>query len=187
MEPLSTAIKFRDGMTLVVVWELHKGFWEILSIVRLRAAITLIQESPTTRLVFPTGVFPNGVWDGVYKNRTTPNNHQKADSSLQKRQRLVLELLKVNPGQTKEAIASCLNVSVATARQLLRSLEDLGDIHSRPHPMKNRTKLYYTGAAPTNPGRGATSNQSLSVRSSRSAPLLKIYFVDPRTLQPLNR
>lgn len=186
MKLLSTVINQADGMTLVVVWELYDSYWEILSIVRLSRAITLVQESPTTRLVFPTGVFPNGVWGGIYKNRTTPNNHQKADSSLQKRQRLVLELLKVNPGQTKEAIASCLNISFATARQLLRSLEELGDIHSRPHPMKNRTKLYYTGAAPTNPD-SATSNSTKPARPTHSSPPLKVYFVDPRTLQSLNR
>lgn len=186
MKPLSTVINRADAMTLVVVWELREGYWEILSIVRLSSAIALVQESPTTRLVFPTGVFPKGVWGGIYEHRDSKTSSKKGDT-LQERRERVLQLLSKSPGQTRDAIAVFVDVSEATARQLLRSLEDLGDIHSRPHPMKNRTKLYYTGTAPTNTDRGATCDQSLSVRSNRSAPPLKVYFVDPRTLQTLNR
>ena len=82
MEPLSIAIEFRDGMTLVVVWELHDSYWEILSIVRINRAIALTRESPTTRLVFPTGVFPSGVWGGICKKHSARTNHLKADSLL---------------------------------------------------------------------------------------------------------
>lgn len=196
MELLSTAIKFRDFMTLVMVWELRHGYWEILSIVRLSRAIALARESPTTRLVFPTGVFPNGVWGGIYKHRATKINPNKVDT-LQERRERVLQLLSKSPGQTREAmvaertaagIAPQLGVSVATAGQLLRHLEKSGDIHHRAHPMQNKTKLYYAGTAPTNSNPGAASkNPSKSVRSTPTVPPLKVYFVDPRTLQQTNQ
>lgn len=171
------------------VWELIDGYWELLTIVRLRCAITLALQSPLTRLVFATIANPSGVWGGIYDdNRTTLKEERKAESLFQKRHRLVLELLKASPGQTKEAIAVFLDISVATARQLLRSLEDLGNIHSRPHPSQNRTKLYYMGTAPVDTNRGAAaSNSNRSARSTPSSPPLKVYFVDPRTLQSLNR
>ncbi len=173
-------------MTLVVVWELHERFWEIFSIVRLNRAITLAKESPTTRLVFPTGVLPNGVWGGVCKKQTARANYKKADSLLL-RQELLLTLLMNSPGQRKEALAQQLGVSVATVGQLLRKLEKQGKIYYRPQPKRNRTRLYYAASsAPTNTQRG-TANQSLSVRSTRLVPPLKVYFVDPRTLQTLNR
>lgn len=184
MKPLFTAIEFRDGMTLVVVWELHEGYWEILSIVRMNRAIALARESLLTRLVFPTGVFPNKVWGGIYKHRATKTSSKKVDT-LQERRERVLQLLSKSPGQTRDALAPQLGVSFATTRQLLRSLEENGDIHSRPHPMRNKTKLYYTASsAPINTDK--TDNQSSSVRSARSAPPLKVYFVDPRTLQQVN-
>ena len=186
MKPLSTVINRADGMTLVVVWELYNGCWEILSIVRLRCAIALVQESPTTRLVCPTGVLPNGVWGGVCKKHSARTNRKKADSLLLRQENL-LTILVNSPGQRKESLAEQLCVSVATVRQLLRKLEKEGKIYHRPHPMENRTKLYYTGAAPTNTQRATADNPSKSVRSTRLAPPLKVYFVDPRTLQPLNR
>lgn len=186
MEPLAIAIEFRDGMTLVVVWELRDSCWEILSIVRLSRAIALAKESPTTRLVFPTGVLPNDVWGGVCKKHSGRTNHKKADS-LRLRQENLLAILVNSPGQRIEALAEELSVSVATVRQLLRKLEKEGKIYHRPHPKQNRTKLYYAGTAPTNTGRGTADNPSKSVRSTRLVPPLKVYFVDPRTLQPLNR
>ena len=183
MKPLSPVINRADGMTLVVVWELHDSCWEILSIVRLRCAIALVQESPTTRLVFPTGVLPNDVWGGVCKKQTARANYKKADSLLL-RQELLLTLLMNSPGQRKETLAAQLSVSVATVGQLLRKLEFECKVYHRPHPRENRTRLYYTASsAPTNTQRGTADNQSLSVRSTRSAPPLKVYFVDPRTLQ----
>lgn len=186
MKLSSTAIKFRDYMALVVVWELHEGYWQILSVVRLKAAIALAQKSPTTRLIFPTGVFPDGVWGGIYKHRATPNNHQKADFRRSRQER-VLALLLATPGQTREAIAFQLGISVATVIQLLRSLEKAGNIHHCPHPMQNKTKLYYVGTAPTNTQRGTALYPNKPPRSTRSVPPLKVYFVDPRTLQSLNR
>jgi dsDNA-binding SOS-regulon protein len=186
MKPLSTVINRADGMTLVVVWELHDGCWEILSIVRLRCAIALTQESPTTRLVFPTGVFPSGVWGGVCKKHSARTNYLKVDSLLLRQEKL-LTLLMNSPRQRKESLAEQLSVSVATVRQLLRKLEKDGKIYHRPHPSQNRTKLYYAGTAPTNTQRGTADNPSKSVRSTRLVPPLKVYFVDPRTLQPLNR
>lgn len=186
MKPLSTVINRADAMTLVVVWELRDSCWEILSIVRLNRAIALVQESPTTRLVFPTGVLPNGVWGGVYKKHTARTNHLKADSLLLRQENL-LKILVNSPGQRIESLAEQLSVSVATVRQLLKSLENEGKIYHRPHPTQNRTRLYYTGTAPTNTQRGTADNPTKSVRSTRLVPPLKVYFVDPRTLQPLNR
>jgi hypothetical protein len=186
MKPLSTVIDRADAMTLVVVWELHEGCWEIFSIVRLSRAIALTQESPTTRLVFPTGVLPNDVWGGVCKKQTARTNNKKADSLLLRQENL-LKILVNSPGQRKEALAQQLRVSVATVGQLLRKLEKEGKIYYRPQPKQNRTRLYYAGTAPTNSGRGTADNPTKSVRSTRLAPPLKVYFVDPRTLQPLYR
>ena len=185
MKPLSTVIHRADGMTLVVVWELHEGCWEILSIVRLRCAIALVRSSPTTRLVFPTGVLPNDVWGGVCKKQTARANYKKADLLLLRQEKL-LTLLMNSPGQRKETLAVQLSVSVATVGQLLRKLEKKGQIYHRPQPTQNRTRLYYAGAAPTNTHRGTADNLSNSVRSTRSVPPLKVYFVDPRTLQKVN-
>ena len=110
MKPLSTVINRADGMTLVVVWELHDSYWEILSIVRLSRAISLTRESPTTRLVLPTGILPNGVWGGVCKKHPAKTNNKKADS-LRKRQELLLALLEKSPGQRKDSLAVQLGVS----------------------------------------------------------------------------
>lgn len=84
MKPLSIAIQFRDYMTLVVVWELQQECWEILSIVRMNRAIATTLFSPTTRLVLPTGVLPNGVWGGVCKKHPAKTNNLKADSEAKK-------------------------------------------------------------------------------------------------------
>lgn len=186
MEPLSTAINKSDFMTLVVVWELNDGYWEIVSVVRLRCALALASESPTTRLVFPTGVLPNGVWEGVCKKHSARTNYKKADT-LVLRQEKLLALLVTSPGQSNSSLADHLGISVATARQLLKKLEVDGKVHHRPHPMQNKTRLYYAGTAPTNPSTGVTPDPRRSVRSTRSSPPLKIYFVDPRTLQEVNR
>ncbi len=121
MKPLSAVIDRVDFLTLVVVWELHDSCWEILSIVRLNRAIALAQESPTTRLVFPTGVFPSGVWGGVYKKHSARTNHSKADSLLLRQENL-LKILVNSPGQRIESLAEQLSISVATVRQLLRKL-----------------------------------------------------------------
>ncbi len=182
MKPLSTVINRADAMTLVVVWELYEGFWEIFSIVRLNRAIALAKESPTTRLVLPTGVLPNGVWGGVCKKYSARTNHLKADSLLLRQEKLLKTLVN-SPGQKKESLAEQLSVSVATVRQLLNSLEKEGKIYHRPHPRQNRTRLYYAGTAPTNLGRGATCNSNKPARSTPPSPPLKVYFVDPRTLQ----
>jgi hypothetical protein len=170
-------------MTLVVVWELYDSCWEILSIVRLSRAISLTRESPTTRLVFPTGVLPNDVWGGVCKKQRARANYKKADSLLLRQEKL-LTLLMNSPGQRKESLAVQLSVSVATVGQLLRKLEKECKIYYRPQPKQNRTRLYYAASsAPTNSGRGTADNPSNSVRSTRLVPPLKVYFVDPRTLQ----
>lgn len=186
MEPSSIAIQFRDYITLVVVWELHDGYWEILSVVRLNAVIALVRSSPTTRLVFPTGVLPSGVWGGVCKKQPARANHKKADLSPTTKERL-LALLKDAPGQSKDSLTERLGIRDSTLVQLLRYLEKVGDIYHRPHPMRNKTKLYYTGAKPTKPSIGATSDPKILVRSARSSPPLTVYFVAPRTLQGIKR
>lgn len=182
---LSGAVIKTDFNVLLTVWELRNGHWEILSIIRLRNAITRARESPTTRLVFPTGVKPHGVWSGSYKHRIPKTNSKKVDS-LQQRQESVLTRLEQSPGQTREVIASRLEVSVATTGQLLRKLEKSGDIHRCPHPYQNKTKLYYVGT-PTTTGTSANKNITKPVPSAPREPPLKIYFIDPRTLQPLNQ
>ena len=103
--------------------------------------------------------------------RTTLKEHHKAESLLQKRHRLVLELLKAIPSQTRDRIAVFLDVSVATTRQLLRLMEDLSDIHSRPHPMQKKTKLYYTGTSPTKLTRHLVSNNTVSLIAKASIPI----------------
>lgn len=124
----SAAIKRNDYTTLVAVWELKNSNWQILSIMRLKSAIALTRESPTTRLVFPTGVFPDGVWGGIYEHRASKTTPKKVDT-LQERREKVLQLLSKLPGQTREAIAPQLGISVATTGQLLRHLENNGDIY----------------------------------------------------------
>jgi DNA-binding CsgD family transcriptional regulator len=158
----SSTIDLTDYLSLVTVWELQEGYWELLTITRFRCAIALARESPLTRLVFPTGVKPHGVWGGIYKNRATPNNQKKADS-LHSRQQRVLALLKQSPGQTRDAIASHLDVSVATTLQLLRHLEKSGGIHHYPHPVQNKTKLYYAGSSPSTTGTSANKNSSKEI------------------------
>lgn len=122
MKPKHAAIDLSDYYALLAVWELQGGYWQLQAIIRLNRAIALARESPLTRLVFPTGISPNGVWGGVYKNRMTKTNLKKVDS-LQKRQEKVLQWLKNSPEQTRDPLASQLGVSVATVGQLLRKLE----------------------------------------------------------------
>ena len=176
------AIDITDFLILVAVWELQEGYWELLTIVRLRNAIALARESPLTRLVFPTGVKPHGVWGGIYKNRITKTNPKKVDS-LQKRQERVLQLLEKLPGQARESLASHLGVSVATIGQVLRKLEKIGLIHHRPHPSQNKTKLYYAADSAPATSTEVTSSISRAVPYVSREPQLRIYFVDPRSLQ----
>lgn len=186
MKRKPSVIEMTDLLTLVTVWELQEGYWELVTITRLKRAITLAQESPLTRLVFPTEIKPDGVWGGIYKNRSAKINPNKVDS-LQKRRERVLALLKNSPGQTRFALAEQLGVSVATVGQLLRKLEKNGDTHHRPHPMQNKTKLYYAGTVPNTIGTSANKSTSKALpRLGRELPL-KAYFIEPKTLQPLNQ
>jgi DNA-binding CsgD family transcriptional regulator len=183
MKLLSSVIDVTDFVTLVVVWELQpESQWQLFAITRLRNAIALVRESPLTRLVFPTEIKPNRVWGGIYKNRSTKTNPKKVNS-LQKRQERVLALFKNSPGQTRDALAEQLGVSVATVGQLLRKLEKSGDIYHCPHPSQNKTKLYYTGATPATTGITVTSSRIRAVPDARREQPLRVYFVDPQTLQ----
>lgn len=186
MKPKYAAIDLSDYYALLAVWELQGGYWQLQTITRLRRAIALARESPLTRLVFPTGVSPNGVWGGIYKNRAPKMNQKKGDS-LPRSRKKVLALLKASPGQSRDSVAEQLGLSVATVKQLLRKLENSGDIHHRPHPSQHKTKLYYAGSLPTSTSTGDTSSSNMAVPDARPKPPLKIYFVDPRTLQPLNQ
>jgi len=186
MKPKYAAIDLADYYALLTVWELEDGYRELLTITRLRCAIALARESPLTRLIFPAEVKPNGVWGGVCKKHTLKTNPKKVDS-LQKRQEKVLALLKATPGQTREVIASLLEVSVATVLQLLRKLEKENEIHYRPHPQKHKTRLYYVGASPTTISTAVTSSRSRTVPRLLKQPPLKVYFVDPRTLHSVNK
>jgi hypothetical protein len=77
----SCAIDKTDHISLLAVWELKpECYWELLTITRLRNAISLVRESPLNRLVFPTGLNPNGVWSGICKNRIAKMNQKKRDS-----------------------------------------------------------------------------------------------------------
>ncbi|MBW4640941.1 MAG: winged helix-turn-helix domain-containing protein [Gloeocapsa sp. UFS-A4-WI-NPMV-4B04] len=178
----SSTIDLTDYLSLLTVWELEDGYWQLITITRMTRAIALVQESPTTRLVFPTGVFPNGVWGGVYEHRATKTSSKKVDT-LQERRGRVLQLLYKSPGQTRDAIANQLGISVATAGQLLRSLEKNGDIHHRPHPIKNQVKLYYAADSAPTTSTGTSANPRNAMPSVRREPPLKIYFVAPRSLQ----
>lgn len=122
---------------------------------------------------------------GIYKNRIDRINPKKVDS-LQKLQERVLELLRNTPGETRDAIASQLGVSTASVGQVLRNLEKLGNIHSHPYPFQNKTKLYYAASSAPATSTGATSSISKAVPDVRPKPPLNIYFVDLKTLQPLN-
>jgi hypothetical protein len=70
-----------DFCNLVAVWELKEGCWELLKITRLKQAIALYRQAPSSRLVFPTGVSPNGMWGGLCRKRRYKKK-RKQESSL---------------------------------------------------------------------------------------------------------
>lgn len=53
------AINPRDGFDLVAVWQKDGTKWHLLQLARPQGAISLCQENPETRLVFPTSINPN--------------------------------------------------------------------------------------------------------------------------------
>lgn len=53
------AINIDNGFDLVAVWEKDSKRWHLLQLARLLGAISLYQENPKARLVFPMG--PMGV------------------------------------------------------------------------------------------------------------------------------
>ena len=59
MQHKPIAITPRDGFDLLAVWEKDGRKWYLLQLARLQSAITLAQENPHTRLVFPTSIDPN--------------------------------------------------------------------------------------------------------------------------------
>jgi len=59
MKYRAVAINPRDGFDLVAVWQKDGTKWYLLQLARPQGAISLCQENPETRLVFPTSINPN--------------------------------------------------------------------------------------------------------------------------------
>ncbi len=79
------AIDLTDFFSLLAVWELNdEHCWELLSIERPKQAIALCREQPSRRLVFPTGISPEGVWGGVCKKRESTSSTRKKEKSTGK-------------------------------------------------------------------------------------------------------
>jgi hypothetical protein len=98
---------------------------------------------------------------------------------------MVLALITASPGQSSISLALKLGITVAAVRQLLRKLEAGGKIHHRSHPLSSPTRLYYPGATPPHNSLKATaSNRNLRVVNTEEPPL-KVYFVNPLTLQEI--
>ena len=147
-----------DFFSLLAVWELNdEHCWELLSIERPKQAIALCKEQPSRRLVFPTGISPEGVWGGVCKKRSFTTSFEKPARKPLNNQEMVLALIMASPGQSSTTLALKLGITVAAVRQLLRKLETGGSIHHRSHPLSSRTRLYYPGPQPSHTASKATA------------------------------
>lgn len=170
------AIDNCDFFSLVAVWELLDQSWELVTITRLRCAIALCREDSSPKLVFPTGISPEGLWGGTCFKRGSTNSKEKSGKKLPSNQELILNLILTRPGSSSATLAQKLGITVAAVGQWLLKLEAGGSIHHRPHPLNSRTRLYYPGAIPPH-------TDSKAVAPTRRELPVKIYFVDPRTLQ----
>lgn len=63
------AIDLSDFFSLLAVWELQEQCWELIGIERPKQAKAICLEKPSSRLLFPPSVSPNGVWGGICKKR----------------------------------------------------------------------------------------------------------------------
>jgi hypothetical protein len=180
------AIDLTDFFSLLAVWELNdEHCWELLSIERPKQALALCKEQTSRRLVFPTGISPEGVWGSVCKKRSFTTTKEKPARKPPSNQEMVLALITASPGQSSISLALKLGITVAAVRQLLRKLEAGGEIHHRSHPLSSQTRLYYPGATPPhNSLKATTSTRDRGVASIEEPPL-RVYFVDPLTLQEI--
>jgi hypothetical protein len=179
-------IDLTDFFSLLTVWELNdEHCWELLTIERPKQAISLCKEQPSRRLVFPTGINPEGVWFGFCKKRSFTTTKEKPARKPPSNQEMVLALITASPGQSSISLALKLGITVAAVRQLLLWLEAGGKIHHRSHPLSSQTRLYYPGATPPHSSLKATaSTRDLRVVNTEDPPL-KVYFVNRLTLQEI--
>jgi hypothetical protein len=63
------AIDLSDFSSLLAVWELQEQCWELIGIERPKQAKAICLEKPSSRLLFPPSVSPEGVWGGICKKR----------------------------------------------------------------------------------------------------------------------
>ena len=191
MKPVINAIDLTDALTLVAVWELKDQSWDLLMLARPQGAIALCREQPSKRLVFLTGVSPSGVWRRACIKDSTSSLFPVEEEPTQKppsSREMVLELIKTSSGQSSAMLAEQLGISVAAVGQLLRKLESLGEIHHRLDPIHSKIRLYYPGAMSssiTNIPAVASTCKAASLAPRE--PPLKVYFVDPRTLQKVGK
>jgi hypothetical protein len=156
-----------------------------VTIERPKQAIALCKEQPSRRLVFPTGISPEGVWGGVCKKRSFTTSFEKPARKPLNNQKIVLPLITASPGQSSVTLALKLGITVAAVRQLLRELESLAKVYYRPSIVNKRIRLYYPGPQPSHTTSKATaSTRDLCVVNTEEPPL-KVYFVDPLTLQEI--
>lgn len=100
------AIDLTDFFSLLAVWQLNdEHCWELLSIERPKQAISLCREQPSRRLVFPTGISPEGVWGGVFKKRSFTTSFEKPARKPLNNQEMVLALITASPGQSSVSLA----------------------------------------------------------------------------------
>ena len=123
MKTKSPAIDLTDFFNLLAVWELNdEHCWELLTIERPKQAIALCREQPSRRLVFPTGISPEGVWGSVCKKRSFTTTKEKPARKPLNNQEMVLALITASPCQSSISLALKLGITVAAVRQLLRKL-----------------------------------------------------------------
>ncbi|OWY64398.1 hypothetical protein B7486_47505 [cyanobacterium TDX16] len=63
------AIDLSDFFSLLAVWELQEQCWELIGIERPKQAKAICLEKPSSRLLFPPSVSPDGIWGGICKRR----------------------------------------------------------------------------------------------------------------------
>lgn len=102
MKPKFPAIDLRDRYSLLAVWELNEGFWQLLDINRPKQAIALWSEKPCSRLVFPTAIKPNGIWGGTCRKPHSTKQHKRSSRHQHKG---VIQPSKTSPAQTKQRTA----------------------------------------------------------------------------------
>lgn len=176
-------IDLTDGWSLLAVWEALDQGWQLVSIDRPKRAIALCRGGETERFVFPTHVDPNKVWGKHLKVSKISSEEIKPVSKRE----LLLELIELFPGQSTTSLAERIGTSGEAVKGYLRTLVRQGKVHCRQSPADGRRKLYYVGqkSSQAETRARATTNTCRTAlpKTTRQEPLLKVYFVDPRTLQ----